>query len=119
VLGTAIVYLMAALWGVATACWSMGVALRAKTVQAAPLMQLVVFVAIFTSVAYAPRELQQGWLRHISDWNPVTRILEASRGTELGGADWTEVWPGLWASALLIALAGGFALHGLYRLGRD
>jgi ABC-type multidrug transport system permease subunit len=119
VTGTAVVYLLAALWGVATACWSMGVALRARTVQAAPLMQLVVFVAIFTSVAYAPRELQQGWLRTIADWNPVTRILEASRATELGGAAWAEVLPGLWASGLVIALTGAFALHGLYRLGRD
>jgi ABC-type multidrug transport system permease subunit len=117
--GTVIVYVMAAGFGAATALWSMGVALRARTVQAAPLMQLVVFMAIFTSVAYAPRELQHGWLRTIADVNPVTRILEASRATELGGAAWDEVWPGLGAIALLLAVTGTWALGGLRRLGRD
>ena len=119
VVGTLVVYVLAAGFAVATALWSMGVALRARTVQAAPLMQLVVFIAIVTSVAYAPRELQQGWLRTIADWNPVTRILEASRSTELEGAAWADVWPGLAAVALLVAVLGTFALAGLRRLGRD
>lgn len=119
VLGTLVVYTMALGFGVATALWSMGVALRARTVQSAPLMQLVVFIAIFTSVAYAPRELQHGWLRTVADWNPVTRILEASRATELRGTDWADVWPGLAAIALLLAVLGTFALTGVRRLGRD
>lgn len=119
VAGTLIVYVMAAGFGIATALWSMGVALRTGTVQAAPLMQLVVFMAIFTSVAYAPRELQHGWLKTIADWNPVTRILEASRATELGGAAWDDVWPGLAAIALLLVVVGTWALTGLRRLGRD
>ena len=79
VLGTIGIYAMAASFAMATACWSMGVALRARTVQAAPMMQLVVFILVFTSVAYAPRDLQTGWLRTVSDWNPVTRILEFAR----------------------------------------
>lgn len=119
VTGTIIVYVMAAGFGVSTSLWSMGVALRARTVQSAPLMQLVVFFAIFTSVAYAPRELQHGWLKTVADWNPVTRILEASRATELGGAAWSDVWPGLAAIALLLSVLGVWALTGLRRLGRD
>ena len=117
--GTAVIFVLAMGWAMVTACWSMGVALRARTVQAAPLMQLVVFVAIFTSVAYAPRELQQGWLRTIADVNPVTPILEASRSVELGGAGWGDVYPGLLAVAGLLAVGVAWALTGLSRLGRE
>jgi len=119
VIGTLVVYVLAMLWAMATACWSMGVALRTRTVQSAPLMQLAVFVSIFTSVAYAPRELQQGWLRTIADWNPVTRILEASRAVELGGVTWGDVYPGLLAGAGVLAVLSVWALTGLARLGGD
>jgi ABC-2 type transport system permease protein len=119
VLGTLIIYVLAMLWAMGTACWSMGVALRTGSVQSAPLMQLAVFVAIFTSVAYAPRDLQQGWLRTIADWNPVTPILEASRSVELGGVVWSEVYPGLVAGAGVLAVLAAWALSGLRRLGRE
>lgn len=118
-LGTSIVYLMAMGFAMATACWAMGVALRARTVQAAPLMQLAVFVSIFTSVAYAPRELQQGWLRTIADGNPVTRILETSRSVELEAVAWASVWPGLACVLGMIAVLAVWALTGLAKLGRE
>lgn len=117
--GTIIVYLMAASFAMGMACWSMGVALRARTVQSAPLMQLVVFVLVFTSVAYAPRSLQTGWLRTISNINPVTRILEASRGAEFGSLDWAGLWPALVSIAVIMLVFGAFALAGLRRLGND
>jgi ABC-2 type transport system permease protein len=116
--GTAVVYLLAIGFSWATACWSMGVALRARTIQAAPLMQVVVFLAVFTSVAYAPREVLTGSLRDISDLNPVTFIMEASRAAELGTLGWSELWPGLVAVTGLIAVLGAWALRGLATLGR-
>lgn len=111
-----VMYLMAGIWAVATSCWAMGVALRAKTVQATPMMQMVVFLAIFTSVAYAPRELQLGWLRTIADWNPVTYLMEASRAAELHGVSWDRLGPGLAAGALLIGVLGVWAGTGLRRI---
>lgn len=119
VAGTIGVYLMAACFAMATACWSMGVALRARTVQAAPMMQLVVFILVFTSVAYAPRDLQTGWLRTVSDWNPVTRILEFSRSAEFQNMTWAGLWPALVSIAVLMLVFGSFALYGLSRLGND
>jgi len=116
--GTAVIYLLAVGFSCATACWAMGVALRARTIQAAPLMQVVVFLSVFTSVAYAPREVLTGWLRDVSDLNPVTYIMEASRAAELGTLGWSELWPGLVAVAGLIALLGTWALRGLASLGR-
>jgi ABC-2 type transport system permease protein len=117
--GTLMIYLMAASFAIATACWSMGVALRARTVQAAPMMQLVVFILVFTSVAYAPRDLQTGWLRTISDWNPVTRILEFSRTAEFQTMSWTGFRGAIISIAVLIVIFGAFALHGLSRLGNE
>jgi ABC-2 type transport system permease protein len=119
VLGTVVIYVLAATFAMATACWSMGVALRARTVQSAPLMQLVVFILVFTSVAYAPRSLQTGWLRTVSDWNPVTRILEAGRAAEFETLSWAEFWPSLVSLGVLLGIFGAFALHGLARLGRE
>jgi ABC-2 type transport system permease protein len=95
----------------------MGVALRTGTVQATPLMQVAVFVSIFFSVAYAPREAQEGWLRTISDLNPVTYLLEASRDAELTGVSLSSLGPAVLAAAGLIAALGAFAMLGLRRLG--
>ena len=60
--GRVTVYLLAIGFSAVAACWAMGVALRARTIQAAPLMQVVIFLSVFTSVAYAPREVLTGWL---------------------------------------------------------
>ena len=91
----------------------MGVALRARTIQAAPLMQVVVFLSVFMSVAYAPREALTGWLRHVSNLNPVTYLMEASRAAELSYLGWDELWKGIAAVAILVGLLGAWALSGL------
>jgi ABC-2 type transport system permease protein len=115
-LGTLIVYLLAMGWAAAASAWAMGVALRARTIQSAPLMQVVVFLAVFTSVAYTPRSALTGWLHTVANWNPVTRILESSRAAELTGVAWAHTWPGLAAVAGLLAVLAVFALTGLARL---
>jgi ABC-2 type transport system permease protein len=116
--GTLVIYLMAAMFAAATACWSMGVALQTRSVQSIPLMQVVIFLSVFLSVAYVPRELQTGWLRTASDLNPVTRLLEASRAPEVASVSWDTLGPGLAAGLLLIGVLGAFALLGLRTLGR-
>ena len=116
--GTVVVYCLAIGFSAATACWAMGVAFRARTIQAAPLMQVVVFLSVFTSVAYAPREVLTGWLGHVADWNPVTYLIEASRAAELGTLGWDDLWPGMVAVAILLTVLGTWALTGLATLGR-
>lgn len=116
--GTLVVYLLAIGFSAATACWSMGVALRARTIQSAPLMQVVIFLSVFMSVAYAPREALTGWLHAISNVNPVTYLLEASRAAELGYLGWDELWKGFAAVAILVGFLGAWALSGLRGLAR-
>lgn len=118
VLETLAIYLLAIGFSAATACWAMGVAFRARTIQAAPLMQVVVFLSVFTSVAYAPREVLTGWLRHAADLNPVTYLLEASRAAELSTLGWSELWPGILSVVGLVSALGAWALAGLGALGK-
>jgi ABC-2 type transport system permease protein len=111
-------YLLAVGFSAATACWAMGVALRARTIQSAPIMQVVVFLAVFTSVAYAPREVLTGWLHSVANVNPVTYLLEAARAAEFSVLGWSDLWPSLVALAGLLALLGTWAVTGLATLGR-
>ncbi len=116
--GTATVYLLCIGFSAVAACWAMGVALRARTIQAAPLMQVVIFLSVFTSVAYAPREVLTGWLRTAADINPVTHILESARAAELERLSWPELWPGLLSVGGMLVVLGAWALTGLASLGR-
>ena len=114
---TIVVYVLAASFASVASLWAIGVALRTRSVQASPLMQVVVFMSVFMSVAYTPRSALRGWLSHVADWNPVTFILEASRGAQLSGITWSRLGPGVLAFAVLLALTGSFALTGMRRLG--
>jgi ABC-2 type transport system permease protein len=117
--GTLMLYVLAMGFAAVSSCWAMGVALRTRSIQSAPLMQVVVFLSVFTSVAYAPREALTGWLHHAADWNPVTRVLEAGRAIELTGLSWSTLWPGLLAVAGMLAVLGAFALSSLAALNRE
>jgi ABC-2 type transport system permease protein len=77
-----------------------------------------VFLSVFLSVAYAPREALTGWLRHISNVNPVTYLIEASRAAELSYLGWDELWKGAAAVAIMVGLLGAWALKGLSGLAR-
>jgi ABC-type multidrug transport system permease subunit len=112
-----VIYGFCLLFAAATSCWAIGVALRARTVQAAPIMQLVVFLSVFMSVAYVPVDALHGWLGQVAHYNPVTYILTASRSAELTGTIiWSQTWPGLVASAGLLLVLGAWALLPLTRL---
>jgi len=112
-----LIYGFALLFGASASCWAIGVALRARTIQAAPIMQLVVFLSVFMSVAYVPLSALHGWLGNVATFNPVTYILTASRSAELTGSIiWSETWPGLVAGFGLLILLGIFALAPLRHL---
>ena len=116
---TAILYLLPLLFSGAAAFWATGVALRTRTIQSAPIMQIAVFLSVFLSVAYTPREAQTGWLAGVADYNPMTFVLEAARGAELTGVRWDDLWPGLASLAGMLAVLGVWAFRGLGQLDRD
>jgi ABC-2 type transport system permease protein len=116
--GLLLAYLLVMGFAAAAACWAVILALRFRTQQAAPLMQIVVFASVLFSTAYAPEPLLAGWLRTIADYNPTRYILDGVRQGFVFDVRWTETWHAGLALAGLIAVLGAFALRGLRRDGR-
>ncbi len=98
-------YSLALLINVAGLLWACGIAMRFRTIQAGPLMQMPVFLALFFAPVYVPLGLLTGWIEINAKLNPVTYVLEAERSM-LAGA---EVHVAL-AFGLAIALVVGFSL---------
>ena len=93
--------------------WAVGVALRTKTTQSAPLVQMLLFFVIFLSPAMMPLELLTGWVKAVAEVNPMTEILQMTRQGFLGDVTWAATWPGLLALTLGAAALGLFAHRGL------
>lgn len=77
-------YTLAVLVNVCGLLWAAGIAMRLRTLQAAPLMQLPVFLALFFAPVFVPVELLANWLETIARLNPVTLLLEAGRSLIAG-----------------------------------
>jgi ABC-2 type transport system permease protein len=101
----------------AMACYATLIALRFRTQQAAPLMQMGSFIAVLFTTAYAPRELLSGWLGAIADVNPVTHVLEGARQGFVGDVTWAGTWPALVSVCGLVLVFGALAVRGMRRQG--
>jgi ABC-2 type transport system permease protein len=86
--------------------WASGIAMRFRTLQAGPLMQVPVFLTLFLAPVYVPLDLLQGWIHAVAAVNPATFLLEAGRGLISGEP--VEV-----VAAFAIAV-GGVALFSLW-----
>jgi ABC-2 type transport system permease protein len=73
-------YGLALILNMAALLWSAGVAMRIRSLQAGPVMQIPVFLALFFAPVYVPLELLSGWIHAVARANPVTYLLEAGRG---------------------------------------
>ncbi len=91
--------------------WSAGIAMRLRTMQAGPVMQMPIFIVIFLAPVYVPLALVAGWVHDVATYNPVTALLEASRGFIAGEP--TKVGISAACLAGLIALSAYWARGGL------
>jgi ABC-2 type transport system permease protein len=91
--------------------WACGVAMRFRSVQAGPLMQTPVFMALFLAPVYVPLHLLSGWIHAVARLNPLTFILESGRGFIEGEP--TQVATAFAVAAGLLAFFGIWALRGL------
>jgi ABC-2 type transport system permease protein len=89
--------------------WAAGIAMRMRTMQAGPVMQMPVFILLFLAPVYVPLNLVAGWVHDVARFNPATAFLEAARGFVSGEP--TKV--GITAACLL----GMFALAALWARG--
>jgi ABC-2 type transport system permease protein len=106
-------YTLALFVNIAGFAWAAGIAMRFRTVQAGPLMQMPVFLLLFFAPVYVPLELLTGWIEAVASVNPITYLLEAARSLIAGEPTGIAL-----AFALAFALAGVmlvWALRGLRR----
>ncbi len=104
-------YGLAMIVNVAGLLFAAGIALRFRSLQATPLMQVPVFLFLFLAPVYVPRELLGGWVHAVSGFDPATHVMEAGRQLLAGQpADF------LAALAIALGLAAAlfvFAIRGL------
>jgi ABC-2 type transport system permease protein len=62
-----------------------GFALRLRTIQAGPAMQMPIFLLLFLAPVYVPLDLVGSWVHSVAKVNPMTAILEAGRSLLAGG----------------------------------
>jgi ABC-2 type transport system permease protein len=89
--------------------WAAGIAMRMRTMQAGPVMQMPVFILLFLAPVYVPLNLVAGWVHDVARFNPATAFLEAARGFVSGEP--TKV---LITSACLLVM---FSLSALWARG--
>jgi ABC-2 type transport system permease protein len=77
-------YGLGLLINIAAVLWAAGVAMRLRTMQAGPVMQMPVFLILFFAPVYVPLTLLQGWIHAVALVNPLTRVIEAARGLLAG-----------------------------------
>jgi ABC-2 type transport system permease protein len=97
-------YALGLLLNIAGTLWAAGVAMRLRSQQAAPVMQMPVFLLLFFAPVYVPLGLLQGWIHDVASVNPLTALLEAGRGFISGERTLT-----LAAFAIAVGLILGFA----------
>ena len=106
-------YALALIAHLAGMLWAAGVALRFRTVQAGPVMQMPVFAVLFMAPVYVPQALLAGWIAAVAAVNPVTHVLEAGRSLLAGDPEQVAV-----AFAIALGLVGGFALWSIRGMRR-
>ena len=106
-------YALAVLLNVVGTMWAAGVAMRFRSQQAGPIMQMPVFLALFFAPVYVPLDLLTGWIHGVARVNPVTPLLEAGRSLLAGAPSDVAL-----AFGIAAALAAGFVLWAVRGLRR-
>jgi ABC-type multidrug transport system permease subunit len=104
-------YTLALLVNAAAMLFGSGVAMRMRTMQAGPLIQLPTFLILFLAPVWVPFDLLTGWVKTAASVNPITLVLESIRGFLTG--DPTDVLPAFLVALLLVSLTLVWARGGL------
>jgi ABC-2 type transport system permease protein len=91
--------------------WSAGIAMRLRTIQAGPLMQMPVFLLLFLAPVYVPLALLGGAMHAVAKFNPITYALGTGRGLLAG--DPTQVGLSFGLALVLALVFSVWALRGL------
>jgi ABC-2 type transport system permease protein len=109
-------YALAIIFNAVGLLWASGVAMRVRTIQAAPLMQTPVFMLLFLAPVYVPLSLLRGWIHDVARVNPLTFLVEAGRGFIDGRP--TQVAAAFAIAIAMLAVFAVWARTGLARAER-
>lgn len=101
---------------IAATLWGIGFAMRTKSLQAGPGMQVPVFVLLFLAPVYVPLDLLTGWIHAVASWNPITAVLDSTRGFIDGNP--VNSWVAFASAAGLLAVLAVWAVTGLRKAER-
>jgi ABC-2 type transport system permease protein len=104
-------YTLALLVNLGAVLFGSGVAMRLRTMQAGPAMQVPAFLVLFLAPVWVPYDLLVGWVHAAATVNPTTLVLEAGRGLIAG--DPTKVLPAFAAALGVAAVSVLWARGGL------
>jgi len=104
-------YTLALLMNAFAVLFGTGVAMRLRTMQAGPAIQVPAFLLLFLAPVWVPYGLLTGWVQTAASLNPVTLVLESGRGFLVG--DPTKVLPAFAVVAALVAVSTLWARGGL------
>jgi ABC-type multidrug transport system permease subunit len=104
-------YTLALLMNAFAVLFGTGVAMRLRTMQAGPAIQMPAFLLLFLAPVWVPYNLLTGWVQTAASVNPVTLVLEAGRGFLAGEP--TRVLPAFAVVTLLVAVTTLWARGGL------
>jgi ABC-2 type transport system permease protein len=104
---------LALLVNIVATLWAAGVAMRLRTIQAGPAIQIPVFLVLFLAPVYVPLNLLSGWVEAVAKINPFTALVEGGRDLISGGD--VRVWLVYGAVLGLLALFAVWGVRGLRR----
>jgi ABC-2 type transport system permease protein len=98
---------LALLVNLTAAMWAAGVAMRLRTIQAGPIMQMPVFIILFLAPVYVPLNLLSGWVAAVATVNPFTALVEGGRDLISGQTFDMALMYGIAVALLLVFTAWG------------
>jgi len=104
---------LALLVNLIAAMWAAGIAMRFRTIQAGPVMQMPVFLVLFLAPVYVPLDLLGGWVEAVAHINPFTALVEGGR--DLISGQPFDVWLMYAICVALLAAFSFWAVRGLRR----
>jgi ABC-2 type transport system permease protein len=104
---------LALLVNIIASMWAAGVAMRLRTIQAGPAMQMPVFIILFLAPVYVPLGLLDGWIHAVAKVNPFTALIEGGRDLISGGSFDALLVYGV--ALACVAVFGAWGVRGLRR----
>jgi ABC transporter DrrB family efflux protein len=100
-----------------TMCWPMAfIGLTARTTESVNTWGFMIILPLtFASSAFADPDTMPGWLQAFVKLNPVTHVIDATRGLMLGGAVADPLWKSV---AWMVAIVAVFAPLAISRYRR-